>query len=136
MLNKVMLIGNLGGDPEVRHTQTSKVANFNIATTSKWKDASGSKKERTDWHRVVAWSPYAEVVEKYLHKGSRVYIEGELQTRKFQGKEGSDRFVTEVVVNTIRLLDASQAADSKPTDRGVLAKAAASQAPLEDDFPF
>ena len=100
-LNKVQLIGNLGADPEIRHTQQGlAVANLRVATTETWRDKrSGERREKTEWHRVVIFDEkLAEVAEKYLHKGSKVYLEGQLQTRKWQDQEGNDRYSTEVVL--------------------------------------
>jgi single-strand DNA-binding protein len=105
MLNKVMLIGNLGKDPEVRYTQSgTAVATFNVATTETWKDKDGQRQEETEWHRVVAWSKLAETCGEYLHKGSRVYIEGKLQTRKWQDQAGIDKFTTEIIAREMKML--------------------------------
>jgi len=100
-LNKVMIIGNLGRDPEVRHTQDGKpIANLNIATTESWKDRnSGEKQEKTEWHRVVIFGPVADVAQKWLKKGSSVYIEGKMQTRKWTDAQGQEKYTTEVVVD-------------------------------------
>ena len=101
-INKVTLIGNLGADPEVRFSQDGrKIANLRIATSESWKDKqTGEKRERTEWHRVVCFSQgLSEVIEKYLHKGSKVYIEGSLRTRKWQDQSGQDRYSTEVVLD-------------------------------------
>ena len=100
-INKVILIGNLGKDPEVRYTTDGKpIANITVATSETWKDkSSGEPREKTEWHRVVFFGGVANVVEQYLHKGSKVYIEGKLQTRKWQDKSGQDRYTTEVVVD-------------------------------------
>lgn len=100
-LNKVMLIGNVGNDPEIRNLDAARsVANFNIATSQSWKDkATGEKKEVTQWHRIVVWvDGMIGVIEKYVKKGSKIYIEGELQTRKWQDQDGKDRYSTEVVL--------------------------------------
>lgn len=100
-INKVILVGNLGQDPEVRYTQNgSAIANITIATSESWRDkATGEQREKTEWHRVVLYGKLAEVAGEYLHKGSQVYIEGQLQTRKWQDKHtGQDRYTTEVVV--------------------------------------
>ena len=100
-VNKVILVGNLGKDPEIRTTQTgAKFANLRIATTESWRDKnSGERKERTEWHSVVIWSePLCKVVEQYLKKGAKVYIEGQLQTRKYQDKDGVEKYSTEVVL--------------------------------------
>ncbi len=105
-LNKAMLIGNLGRDPEMRYTQDgTAVASFSIATSREWKDKnSGEKRQQTEWHRVVAFAGLAEVCGKYLNKGSQVYIEGRLQTREWQDKEGNRRFTTEVVAMDMVML--------------------------------
>lgn len=99
-LNKACLIGNLGKDPEIRNTQGgNKVANLRIATSESWRDKStGERKERTEWHTVVIWGAIAEIAEKYLRKGSKVYIEGKIQTRKWQDQSGADRYSTEIVL--------------------------------------
>ena len=111
-VNKVILIGNLGKDPEVRSTSNGgKICNFSIATSESWKDkATGERKEKTEWHRISIFSEgLAGICEKYLRKGSKVYIEGSLQTRKWQDKEGHDRYTTEVVISnfngTMTMLD-------------------------------
>ncbi|MBF0347835.1 MAG: single-stranded DNA-binding protein [Magnetococcales bacterium] len=97
-LNKVQLIGNLGADPEVRATQDGKsVATLRIATSESWNDSQGQKQERTEWHRVVIFGRLAEVVQQYLRKGSQIYIEGKLQTRKWTDKQGVERYTTEIV---------------------------------------
>tara|TARA_B100000945_G_C20135065_1_gene481244 strand:+ start:146 stop:619 length:474 start_codon:yes stop_codon:yes gene_type:complete len=99
-VNKVILIGNLGRDPEIRTMQNgNKVANLNIATSESWKDkTTGERKEKTDWHRVVIFGNLAEIAENYLKKGSKVYISGKLQTRKWQDQSGQDKYTTEVVL--------------------------------------
>lgn len=98
-LNKVILVGNLGRDPEVRSMQSGdKVANLAIATSERWRDREGNQQERTEWHRVVIFGKVAEIAERYLKKGSKVLIEGQLQTRKWQDQSGQDRYTTEIVV--------------------------------------
>ena len=99
-VNKVILIGNLGNDPEIRYMQNgSAVANITIATSETWRDkTSGQEREKTEWHRVALYGKLAEVAGEYLHKGSQVYIEGQLQTRKWQNQQGQDQYTTEVVV--------------------------------------
>lgn len=105
MINKVILIGNLGADPEVRYSQSgTAVANFRMATTETWKKQDGSKEEITEWHRIVAFKRLAEICGEYLSKGSRVYIEGKLQTRKWQDKSGQDRYTTEIIANEMKML--------------------------------
>jgi len=108
-VNKIILIGNLGRDPEVRYTPSGvAVANFSIATSEEWKDkGSGEKQERTEWHRIVAWRRLAEICGDYLKKGSQVYIEGKLQTRKWQDRDGNDRWTTEVYVISMQMLGKS-----------------------------
>lgn len=100
MLNKVMLIGNLGKDPEIRAMQSGdKIASLVVATSEQWRDkSSGEKKEKTEWHRVVVFGRSADFCERFLVKGTRVYVEGKLQTRKWQDRDGNDRYSTEVVV--------------------------------------
>lgn len=107
-INKVILIGNLGADPEVRFTPGgAQVANFNMATSESWNDKSGERKERAEWHRIVLWRRLAEIAGQYLKKGSRVYIEGKLQTRTWEDQKGQKRYITEVVGNTLELLDSA-----------------------------
>jgi single-strand DNA-binding protein len=104
-INKVILIGNLGSDPEVRYTPSGKaVANFRIATTEQWTNKEGGKEERTEWHRIVAWGRLGEICGEYLHKGKQVYIEGKLQTRSWEDRDGNKRFTTEVLAQTMQML--------------------------------
>ena len=100
-INKVILVGNLGQDPEIRYTADGRpIANFSIATSESWKDKnSGEKREKTEWHRLVVFGKLAEICGEYLSKGRQVYIEGKLQTRKWQGQDGQDRYTTEIVVD-------------------------------------
>lgn len=107
MLNKVMLIGNLGAEPEVRYTQSgTQVTTFRIATTERWKGQDGQMQEATEWHRIVTYRRLAEICGEYLHKGSRVYIEGKLQTRKWQDQSGADKYTTEIVGREMKMLSA------------------------------
>ncbi|MBV1960437.1 MAG: single-stranded DNA-binding protein [Immundisolibacteraceae bacterium] len=105
-INKVILVGNLGKDPEIRYSASgAAIANITIATSDSWKDKqTGEKQERTEWHRVVFFNRLAEVVGEYLKKGSQVYVEGRLQTRKWQDKEGQDRYTTEIVASEMQML--------------------------------
>ena len=105
-INKVILVGNLGNDPDVRYTQSgAAVANVSIATSESWKDkTTGEQQDRTEWHRVVFFGRLAEIVSEYLKKGSQIYVEGRLQTRKWQDKEGIDRYTTEIVANEMQML--------------------------------
>ena len=105
-VNKVIIVGNLGRDPEIKYTQSNvPVANFSVATSESWKDkATGEWQEKTEWHRIVAWRHLAERAEKYLRKGKQVYIEGKLETRKWQGQDGQDKYTTEIIAREIQLL--------------------------------
>ena len=104
-VNKVILIGNLGRDPEVRYTRDgTAVATLNIATTETWTDQSGERQDRTEWHRVVAWSKLAEIAKEYLSKGQQVYIEGKLQTRSWDDRDGNKRYTTEVKAGQMVML--------------------------------
>lgn len=114
-INKVILIGNLGKDPELRHTpQGQAVANFSLATSESWNDKNGQKQERVEWHRVVVWGKPAELVAKYLSKGRKAYVEGRLQTRAWDDKDGQKRYTTEIVANTVQFLDSQGARTSEP----------------------
>lgn len=106
-VNKVILIGNLGADPEVRYTPSGNaIANATLATSTTWRDKqSGELQDRTEWHRIVFFNRLAEIVGEYLHKGSKIYIEGSLRTRKWQDKSGIDRYTTEVIANEMHMLD-------------------------------
>jgi len=105
MLNKVMLIGNLGADPETRFMQDGTcVCNLRLATTEKFKGRDGNPQERTEWHRVVMWGRLGEIANQYLSKGSRVYIEGKIETKKWQDRDGQDRYTTEIRANEMKML--------------------------------
>jgi len=106
-VNKVILVGRLGRDPELRYTPSgTAVANFSIATSEEWKDReTGEKQERTEWHRIVAWRRLGEICGEYLRKGSQVYIEGRLQTREWEDRDGNKRYTTEVVAQNMQMLD-------------------------------
>jgi single-strand DNA-binding protein len=106
-VNKVILVGNLGNDPEIRYTQAgAAITNISVATSETWKDKqTGQPQERTEWHRVVFFNRLAEIAGEYLRKGSKVYLEGGLRTRKWQDKEGQDRYTTEIVGNEMQMLD-------------------------------
>ncbi|MCK5127403.1 MAG: single-stranded DNA-binding protein [candidate division Zixibacteria bacterium] len=104
-VNKAILIGNLGSDPELRYTAGGQaVANFNIATTEKWRDKDGQMQENTEWHRIVLWARQAEIAKEYLKKGSAVYIEGRIQTRSYEDKDGNKRYTTEIVGQRMQFL--------------------------------
>jgi len=105
-LNKVMIIGNLGRDPELRYTSGgTPVADFSVATTERWKNADGEQQEHTEWHNVVVWRRLAEVAGEYLKKGSRVYVEGKIRTRSWEGQDGNKRYKTEILADSFIMLD-------------------------------
>ncbi len=134
-LNKVLLIGNLGKDPELSYTASGiAVAKFSIATNERWKDAEGNFQERTEWHNIIAWRKLAEICGQYLKKGSKVYVEGKLQTRSWDDKNsGQKRYATEVVADDLIMLDGK----GSPREMGG-GGAAAPEAPAaeKDDLPF
>jgi single-strand DNA-binding protein len=104
-VNKVIIVGNVGRDPEVRYTQSGRaVASFSVATSERFQDKDGQTQERTEWHRVVAWARLAEICGEYLRKGKQVYIEGRLQTRDWEDKDGHKRYTTEVIAQTMQML--------------------------------
>ena len=111
-LNKVMLIGNVGNDPEIRYLDSNpqgpqgnaKVASFRLATTERYRDRNGETRENTEWHNIVAWRSNADVIEKFVHKGSQIYVEGKLRTRKWTDRDGKDRYTTEIQVDNLQLL--------------------------------
>ncbi len=113
-VNKVIIIGNLGADPEIKYTPSGNVpvANLRVATTDKWQDkSSGEWQERTEWHRIVAWRHLAERAQRFLRKGKQVYIEGRLETRKWQDRDGNDRYTTEVVARELQMLGRREEGD-------------------------
>ncbi len=115
-LNKVMLIGNVGKDPEVNFTPSGvKVAVFRMATAETWKDKDGAVQEHTDWHSIVAWRGLADVVEKLVRRGSRLYVEGKIQSRSFEDRDGNKRYVTEIVAENLLLLDAKKPDQPAPS---------------------
>jgi len=142
-LNKAMLIGRLGQDPEVRYTQSNTaVANFSLATNERYKDRNGEYQERTEWHRIVAWGRTAEICQEYLNKGSLVYIEGPIQTREWEDKDGQKKYTTEVKALTMQMLDSrgdssmgggSSSAPQKPAQT---AEIDSSFDDMDDDLPF
>ncbi len=150
-VNKVILVGNLGNDPDVRYTASgAAVANISIATSESWKDKNtGEQQDRTEWHRVVFFNRLAEIVSEYLKKGSQIYVEGRLQTRKWQDKEGHDRYTTEIVANEMQMLggrggggssnyEAPQQESAAPAAASN-EKSATASAPnddFDDDIPF
>jgi single-strand DNA-binding protein len=150
-VNKVILVGNLGKDPEVRYMPNGNaVANITLATTESWKDKqSGEQQEKTEWHRIVMFRRLGEIAGEYLKKGSQVYIEGKLQTRKWQDNSGNDRYTTEIVASEMQMLggrggggSAGFSGDSAPAQAAAPAQSAPAPAPaaaggdFDDDIPF
>lgn len=134
MINKVILLGNVGAEPEVRALDGGKkVARIRVATTERYTDQQGNKQEQTEWHSVTLWGGLADVVDKYVHKGSQVYIEGKIRTREYEAK-GEKRYATEIIANDIKLLGRPKDANEAPQ-----AVAPAPQAPVppySDNLPF
>ena len=143
-INKVILVGNLGADPDTRYMPSGgAVTNISVATTKAWKDKNtGDQQERTEWHRVAFFGRLAEIASEYLRKGSQVYVEGELRTRKWQDRDGNDRYSTEIVANEMQMLGGrGGAAPSAPMPARDAAEHAPAAAPaaaddLDDDIPF
>lgn len=140
-INKAILVGRLGSDPEVRYTPSGvAVANFNIATSEEWKDKdTGEKKERTEWHRIVAWSKLGEICGEYLSKGRQVYIEGRIQTRSWEDRDGNKRYTTEIVASDVQFLGGRDAGPGARPEGGAPAsnfESSPIQAPEDDDIPF
>lgn len=142
-LNKAMLIGRLGQDPEVRYTQSNTaVANFSLATNERFKDRNGENQERTEWHRIVAWGRTAEICQEYLNKGSLVYIEGPIQTREWEDKDGQKKYTTEIKALTMQMLDSrgdssmGGGRSSEPKKPAQTAEIDSSFDDMDDDLPF
>lgn len=142
-LNKAMIIGNLGSDPELRYTQSGQpVANFNIATNERWTDKSGAQQERTEWHKVVVWGKQAENCDKYLSKGRQVFVEGRIQTRDWEDRDGNKRYTTEIVAQTVQFLSGGSGGgggnySGPPSqDSGPSAEENFDQSFNDDDIPF
>jgi single-strand DNA-binding protein len=134
-VNKVILVGNLGADPESRFTPTNaQVVNFSIATSESWKDSNGEQQEKTEWHRIVMWRALAETAAKYLKKGSKVYIEGKLQTRSWDDQSGQKRYTTEVVAHSMEMLD-SRRDDSQDSQEQYEPAVSGGNSP-DEDLPF
>ena len=130
------MIGNLGADVEIRYTQDgTPAASFTVATTERWKGKDGQMQEQTEWHRVTAWRRLAEICGEYLAKGSRVYIEGKLQTRKWKDKDGNDRYTTEIVAREMKMLSPQQQGGSS-SGGGYGSDPFPESPPMGDDVPF
>ena len=137
-VNKALIIGNLGQDPEIKYTQSgSPVANISVATSERWKDKNtGEQKEQTEWHRVVVFGRLAEIAEQYLKKGSKVFIEGKIQTRDWEDAEGNKKYITEVVAREMTMLDSRASTDSSASSSDNSAKDTAKDDNFEEDIPF
>lgn len=148
-INKVILVGNIGNDPETRFLPNGNpVASFSVATSEAWKDKqTGEKQERTEWHRVVAFNRLGEIAGEYLRKGSKVYVEGSLRTRKWQDQQGADRYMTEIIAAELQMLDgkgvSSGASATAPSANAYKSDAMEHAAPagmdqpiMDDDIPF
>jgi single-strand DNA-binding protein len=136
-VNKAILVGNLGTDPELRYTPSGKaVANFSLATNEQWTNKDGEKEERTEWHRIVAWGRLGEICGEYLSKGSQVYIEGRIQTRPWEDRDGNKRYTTEIIAQTMQMLGGisrKEGEASSPEERHPV------EEPIsipDDDIPF
>ena len=146
MLNKVILIGRLGRDPETRYMPNGEaVCNFSVATSESWKDSNGQKQERSEWHNVTMYRKLAEIAGQYLKKGSQVYLEGRIQSRKYQGKDGIERTAYDIIVNEMKMLgggnseqqaQSAQAETPTPPTRQAQAAPAAPVEDIDDDIPF
>lgn len=157
-VNKVILVGNLGNDPEVRYMPNGNaVANLSLATSESWKDQNGQIQEKTEWHRLTMYRRLAEVAGEYLKKGSQIYVEGKLQTRKWQDQQGQDKYTTEIIVDQMQMLGSngsdrsqsqpsnsaqggqpspSSASDNKPQPQGPAQPSGGSSEDFDDDIPF
>ena len=148
-VNKVILIGNLGADPETRYLPSGDaVTNIRIATSEKWRDKSGEQQEHTEWHRIAFFGKLAEIAGEYLKKGSPVYVEGRIRPRKWQDKEGQDKYTTEIIADRMQMLGSRQGQGGGDRDRGESAERSGGAKPaaakgaggkfedLEDDIPF
>lgn len=144
MLNKVHLIGRVGKPVEIRTTDNSKVASFTLATSERFKDRNGEVKEQTEWHNIVVWGKLADVCEKYVQKGSTLYVEGKLRTRSWDDKDGNKRYITEILASAIQLLDKKENS-SAPADTTKLDPRSVKSTPIpgpgededdDDDLPF
>ncbi|GIW42106.1 MAG: single-stranded DNA-binding protein [Candidatus Binatia bacterium] len=135
-VNKAILIGNLGRDPEVRFTTGGRaVARFPLATTERWTDANGNPQERTEWHNIVVWGKQAETCGQYLSKGRQVYVEGTIRTRQYDDKDGNRRYITEVIARDVRFLGSAPGA-ARPAEETPFTPPSGETLPEEEDIPF
>jgi single-strand DNA-binding protein len=138
-VNKVILVGNLGRDPEVRYTQNgTAVANFTLATNEVWNDKSGARQEKTEWHRIVVWGKQAEIAREHLSKGKQVYIEGSIQTRQWDDREGNKRTTTEIKAHRLMMMGRADAGESRMNAAAPPPDAGGDEPgpPPDDDIPF
>jgi len=132
-----MLIGNLGADPEIRYTADgTAVATFRIATSRRWTNKNGEKVDQTEWHRIVAWRRLGEICAQYLSKGKQVYIEGRLQTRSWEGKDGNKRWTTEIIAQNLQMLGRAGDVMDVPEGGPSVQEDLVDETPLDDDIPF
>jgi single-strand DNA-binding protein len=135
-VNKVILVGNLGADPELRYTSSgTPVASFSVATREQWTNKGGEREEKTEWHKIVAWARLGEICGEYLHKGKQVYIEGRLQTRSWEDREGNKRYTTEIVAQTMQMLGPA-GKEGRVESKGEAFPVEEPISVPEDDIPF
>ena len=136
-VNKAILVGRLGKDPEIKYTPSgTAIANFTMATSENYKDKDGQKQERTEWHKIVAFGKLAEICGEYLAKGKQVYIEGRIQTRSWDDKEGNKKYMTEIVANTMQMLGKPDATASSGQTAATESSSAQEPSVVEEDVPF
>ena len=137
-VNKALIIGNLGQDPEIKYTQSgSPVANLSVATSERWKDKNtGEQKEQTEWHRVVVFGRLAEIAEQYLKKGSKIFVEGKIQTRDWEDADGNKKYTTEVVAREMTMLDSKASMSSDAPSSDSPSKETPKDDSFEEDIPF
>jgi len=141
-INKAILVGNLGKDPELRYTASGQaVATFSLATTEKFKNKGGEQQERTEWHNIVAWGPLAEICGKYLVKGKQIYVEGRIQSRTYDDREGNKRYITEIVISDMQMLGGRPSEEggsggARPAPRAASSSSVREPVSVPDDAPF
>jgi len=143
-INKAILVGNLGKDPELRYTASGQaVATFSLATTEKFKNKGGEQQERTEWHNIVAWGPLAEICGKYLVKGKQVYVEGRIQSRSYDDRDGNKRYITEIVISDMQMLGGRSGEEgggsgggARPTSRSSAPSSVREPIAVPEDAPF
>ena len=138
-VNKVILIGHLGKDPEVRHLENgTSVANFTLATSESYKDKAGNRIDQTEWHNIVVWRGLADVAEKFLKKGSQIYLEGKIRTRSWEDQEGNKKYTTEIVADTFNMLSKKDDSNQQQASQSSPASSVQKSSPIDeaDDLPF